>query len=105
MRNFLSILNIDFLAGKGSSKNWKMLLFISLLLMTSIYSSHRADQKIFLITKLNKEVNTLNGISVSTKVDLMNLKMETKIMIYPQERIDTSLGERVALGLRLWRSS
>ncbi len=79
MRNFLSILNIDFLAGKGSSKNWKMLLFISLLLMTSIYSSHRADQKIFLITKLNKEVNNLNGISVSTKVDLMNLKMESKV--------------------------
>ena len=79
MRNFLSFLNIDFLAGKDSSKNWKMLLFISLLLMTSIYSSHSADQKIFLITKLNKEVNTLNSISVSTKVDLMNVKMESKI--------------------------
>ena len=29
---FLSFLNIDFLAGKDSFKNWKMLLFISLLL-------------------------------------------------------------------------
>ena len=47
--------------------------------MISIYSSHSADQKIFLITKLNKEVNNLNGISVSTKVDLMNLKMESKV--------------------------
>ena len=47
--------------------------------MTSIYSSHSADQKIFLITKLNKEVNTLNSISVSTKVDLMSVKMESKI--------------------------
>ena len=47
--------------------------------MISIYSSHSADQKIFLITKLNKEVNTLNSISVTTKVDLMNVKMESKI--------------------------
>jgi|TARA_B100001142_G_C14036040_1_gene540147 hypothetical protein len=79
MKNFLSFLNIDFLAGKDSSKNWRMLLFISFLLMASIYSSHSADQKIFLITKLNKEVNTLNSISVSTKVDLMNIKMQSKV--------------------------
>tara|TARA_B100000575_G_scaffold153394_1_gene122372 strand:- start:11309 stop:11617 length:309 start_codon:yes stop_codon:yes gene_type:complete len=79
MRNFLSFLNIDFLVGKDSSKNWKLLLFISLLLMISIYSSHSADQKIFLIAKLKKDVNTLNSISVSTKVDLMNIKMESKV--------------------------
>ena len=48
--------------------------------MTSIYSSHSADQKIFLITELNKEVNTLNSISVSTKVDLMNVKIESKVI-------------------------
>ena len=81
MKNLLSFLNIDFLAGKDSSKNWRMLLFISFLLMTSIYSSHSADQKIFLITKLNKEVNTLNSISVSTKVDLMNIKMQSKVCL------------------------
>ena len=80
MRNFLSFLNIDFLAGKDSFKNWKMLLFISLLLMTSIDSSHSADQKIFFITELNKEVNSLNSISVSTKVDLMNVKIESKVI-------------------------
>ena len=79
MKNLLSFLNIDFLVGKDSSKNWKMLMFISCLLMMSIYSSHSADQKIFLISKLNKEVNALNSISVSTKVDLMNIKMESKV--------------------------
>ena len=49
--------------------------------MISIYSSHSADQKIFLITKLNKEVNTLNSISVTTKVDLMNVKMESNVTL------------------------
>ena len=69
MKNFLSFVNIDFLAGKNSLKNWRMLLFVSMLLMFTIYSSHSADQKIFLIAKLNKEVNTLNSVSVSTKLD------------------------------------
>jgi hypothetical protein len=79
MKNFLSFVNIDFLAGKDSLKNWRMLLFVSMLLMFTIYSSHSSDQKIFLITKLNKEVNTLNSVSVSTKLDLMNVKMESKV--------------------------
>ena len=79
MKNFLSFINIDFLAGKDSLKNWRMLLFVSALLMLTIYSSHSADQKIFLLTKLNKEVNTLNSVSVSTKLDLMNVKMESKV--------------------------
>ena len=80
MKNFLSFVNIDFLAGKDSLKNWRVLLFVSVLLMLTIYSSHSADQKIFLITKLNKEVNTLNSVSVSTKLDLMNVKMESKVI-------------------------
>ena len=54
-------------------------MFVSALLMLTIYSSHSADQKIFLLTKLNKEVNTLNSVSVSTKLDLMNVKMESKV--------------------------
>ncbi|MGB1862479.1 MAG: FtsL-like putative cell division protein, partial [Flavobacteriaceae bacterium] len=43
------------------------------------YSSHSADQKVFKISELNKEVNNLNNISVSTKIDLMNVKMESKV--------------------------
>ena len=74
MKNFLSFINIDFLAGKDSRKNWRMLMFISLLIMMTIYSSHSADQKVFKISELNKEVNKLNNISVSTKIDLMNVK-------------------------------
>ena len=79
MKNFLSFINIDFLAGKDSSKNWRMLMFISFLIMMTIYSSHSADQKVFKISELNKEVNNLNNISVSTKIDLMNVKMESKV--------------------------
>ena len=79
MKNFLSFINIDFLAGKDSRKNWRMLMFISFLILMTIYSSHSADQKVFKISELNKEVNNLNNISVSTKIELMNVKMESKV--------------------------
>ena len=79
MKNFLSFINIDFLAGKDTRKNWRMLMFISVLIMITIYSSHSADQKVFKISELNKEVNNLNNVSVSTKIDLMNVKMESKL--------------------------
>ena len=79
MKNFLSFINIDFLSGKDSRKNWKMLMFISVLIMITIYSSHSADQKVFKISELSKEVNSLNNVSVSTKIDLMNVKMESKV--------------------------
>jgi hypothetical protein len=79
MRNFLSFINIDFLTGKDTKKNWRMLIFLSLLIMLSIFSSHSADQKIFLISELNKEVNYLNNISVSTKINLMDSKMESNV--------------------------
>ena len=75
MKNFLSFINIDFLAGKDSTKNWRMLMFISFLIMMTIYSSHSADQKVFKISELNKEVNNLNNMSVSTKIHLMNVKI------------------------------
>ncbi len=52
MKNFLSFINIDFLAGKDSRKNWRMLMFISFLIMMTIYSSHSADQKVFKISEL-----------------------------------------------------
>ncbi len=54
-------------------------MFISVLIMVTIYSSHSADQKVFKISELSKEVNNLNNISVSTKIDLMNVKMESKV--------------------------
>ena len=79
MKNFLSFINIDFLSGKDSRKNWKMLMFISVLIMITIYSSHSADQKVFKISELSKEVNKLNNVSVSTKLDLMNVKLESKV--------------------------
>ena len=56
MKNFLSFVNIDFLAGKDSLKNWRMLFFVSVLLMFTIYSSHSVDLGGCCIIKKNKEV-------------------------------------------------
>ena len=47
MKNLKSFLNIDFLVKDNSSKNWKMILFISMLAVIMISSGHSADKKDF----------------------------------------------------------
>ena len=46
MKNLKSFLNIDFLIKENSLKNWKMILFISMLAIIMISSGLSADKKI-----------------------------------------------------------
>ena len=47
MNNLRSILNIEFLIKDDAFKNWRMILFLSLLAVIMISSGHSADNKIF----------------------------------------------------------
>ena len=54
MKKLLSILNIEFLIRDNAFKNWRMILFLSVLALIMIASGHSADHKIFKIAALNK---------------------------------------------------
>ena len=56
MNKLLSFLNIEFLIKDNALKNWRMILFLSLLALVIISSGHSADRKIFQIAKLNNEL-------------------------------------------------
>ena len=79
MKSFLSFINIDFLVKKDSIQNWKMIVYLSLLALITIYSGHSTDRKIFKAAALKKEINILNNEFVSTRISLMNIKMESKV--------------------------
>tara|TARA_B100001287_G_C22344221_1_gene372148 strand:+ start:222 stop:533 length:312 start_codon:yes stop_codon:yes gene_type:complete len=79
MKNFLSLLNIDFLLKEDSIKNWRMLFFISTLAMISIASGHNADKKIYHIAKLNNDLKRVKSKFVENKTRLMFLKLETRV--------------------------
>ena len=79
MKNLKSLLNIDFLVKDNSSKNWKMILFISTLAVIMISSGHSADKKIFRISSLNTSIKSLKSDFIEIKEELLILKKESSI--------------------------
>ena len=80
MKKLLSILRMEFLVNDYAFKNWRVILFLSLLSLIMIASGHAADRKIFQIAQLNDDLKMLKSKFVEQRTALMNLKMETKIM-------------------------
>ena len=73
-----------FYAGKLASKNllvtsWRMVLFISSLAILVIYSSHKVDQKVIRISKLNEELKDLRSRHIDMRTQLMSLSKTTKV--------------------------
>ena len=80
MKKLLSLLRMEFLVNDDAFKNWRVILFLSLLSLIMIASGHAADRKIFQIAQLNDDLKMLKSEFVEQRTALMNLKMETKIM-------------------------
>ena len=80
MKKLLSILRMEFLVNDYAFKNWRVILFLSLLSLIMIASGHAADRKIFQIAQLNDDLKMLKSEFVEQRTALMNLKMETKII-------------------------
>ena len=79
MKSFLSFINIDFLVKKDSIKNWKMIVYLCLLALITIYSGHSIDRKAIKVSTLKKEISILNNEFVLTRTLLMKIKMESRV--------------------------
>jgi uncharacterized protein YpmS len=78
-QKFYNILKGKFLVDEDAKKNWGFLLFLTVLALFMISSSHQIDQKVQKIAELNEEKRELRAQFVATKSDLMKLKMESSI--------------------------
>ena len=76
-KNIYSILKGKFLIGDDSFKNWGVIIYISVLAIVMIASSHSADQKVYEIAKLTNEVKELRSAFVDKRGELMQLKKES----------------------------
>ena len=68
------------------------IIFLSFLALMMIASSHQADKKVHEIARLNNEVKELKSEYVDVRMQLMQSKMESKIIramerrgIFPSE--------------------
>lgn len=91
-KNFYNIIKGRFLVSDDAFKNWRFIIFLSVLALIMIASSHQADKKVHQIAKLNNDVKELKSEYVDVRMRLMQAKMETKIIkamenrgLYPSE--------------------
>ena len=85
-KRFYDILKGKFLVSDGAFKNWRFIIFLSVLALIMIASSHRADKKVHRIAQLNNEVKELKSEYVDVRMFLMQIKMESKIISTMEQR-------------------
>ncbi|MFK8059580.1 MAG: FtsL-like putative cell division protein [Polaribacter sp.] len=81
-----SFLRGSFLTDDSAFKNWRIIIFVVVLLLFMITSAHRADKKVIRISELNKKKRELRAEYVDTGTILMRMKMESNIREKAKER-------------------
>ena len=69
----------SFLTDESAFKNWRIIIYVVVLMLIMIYSSHSAEKKVFEIYELNKRKRELRAEYVDTGTILMRMKMESNI--------------------------
>ena len=85
-KSIYSILRGKFLISDDSFKNWRIIIFISVLAIIMIASSHSADKKVHEIARLTNEVKELRSLMIDTRGKLMNLKKETSVELKMKDK-------------------
>lgn len=78
-KGFYNILKANFLINSDAVKNWRFIVFCTLLAIVMIACSHSAERKVHRIADLNHEVRELKSEFVDVRSSLMKLKMESTL--------------------------
>lgn len=78
-KNIYSVLRGSFLTDESAFNNWRVIIFIVSLLLVMIWSGHSADEKVVLISKLNKKKRELRAEYIDTKTTLARMKLESTV--------------------------
>ncbi|OAD45224.1 FtsL-like putative cell division protein [Polaribacter atrinae] len=69
----------SFLTDDAAFNNWRIIIFVVMLLLIMITSAHKAERKVIQISILNKQKRELRAVYVDTGTILMRMKMESSI--------------------------
>lgn len=75
----LDVLKGSFLISGDAAKNWRFILYASLLAVIMISSAHKADKKVHYLAGLNEEVLELRSEFVDIRTRLQQRKLESNI--------------------------
>lgn len=75
----LDLLKGKFLVSEDSFKNWRFILFASILAVIMISSAHNADRKVHELARLNDEVLELRSEFVDVRTMVQQVRLESHI--------------------------
>lgn len=78
--NISKFIKGETLFNEEAFKNWRMILFIILLLIIMIRSAHLVDEKVLKVAKLQEEENNLRAEYIALRSKAMKLKLETTLV-------------------------
>ena len=78
-KSIYDVLKGRFLTDESAFKNWRMIIFIVVLLLIMISNAHNADKKVLKISELSKLKRELRAEYIDTHTTLMRMKMESNI--------------------------
>ncbi len=78
-KNLYDFLRGSFLTDESSFKNWRIIIFVVVLLLIMISSAHNVYKKGILISELNKKKRELRALHIDIGTILMRTKMESTI--------------------------
>lgn len=73
------LLRGSFLTDDASLKNWRIILFVVLLLLVMIWSAHSVQAKAVKSARLKKEKKELRAESIDTSTILMRMRLESSV--------------------------
>ena len=74
------------LVSKDAFKNWRIIIYVVMLLLFMISRSHSTDKKVLKIAKLNAEIRELKAEFIDTRTKVMRLELESSVQKKVAER-------------------
>ncbi len=86
MNSINKIILGNFLIEEGSIRNWRFVIFLFIMAIIMIFSSHLVDKKIILISDFKNEISVLESEFLENRKSVMKLKMESNVVSLMKER-------------------
>ena len=86
IKKLFDIINGKFIIEQTNLKNIRFIMFLFLLALIMIYSSHSVDTKIYKLNDLSNKLAMVENEFVDVRKEIVTLKMESNIKIQLYER-------------------
>lgn len=86
--SFKALLTGSFLTNPRYAKSWPFILYLSVLALAMIGSSHSAERKVHRLSELREQVKELSAQYIETHAELMKQSTESKVVSRASEELN-----------------